>query len=584
MMFLFRKNSYLFIAVFLSLLFFIMQFLTLSHYGINWDEVGHYNRGQQFLHYFLTGEKNYETLQVKNVSIFQKPPATLTFDYWVNVNGHPPLNDIFASLSNYFFYQNLGIIGDIESYHFFIIFVSSVLVGLVVLWTAQAYGIFPALVSCLALVFYPLFLGESHFNIKDPVQSSFYALTLYTFYKAVVKNSWKIMLLSSVFAGFALGTKFNILFAPFIIVPWILIYYWKKIKLLKWPFSPKLSTAFIIYPFIAFGILYTSWPFLWSNPLGKIIKVLTYYKDIGYSVNYQSNNYLLFEDFNIFAIKWIFFTTPVIILILSALGIIYAIGHGMQEKNKTALFILLWFLIPILRVTVVPKAGIYLGVRQIMEFVPAMAILSGIGAQYIVVLLNGYITKHFKQFNLSIKPLFLLQILIILSFVPIALKLVSIHPNENVFFNFLIGGVNGAKEKNIPYWGSSFGNVYKQGANWINANAQKNAKVDLAVGYEESMPRVWLRKDINYSNQYRKDFPERKGEYIIEMTGDMPTWPPFCYWVYVQNFLVPVHEVKVDGVAILTIWKNDKEHTKLEFLQNDRNYILNNCIKREEYK
>lgn len=566
-----------------------MGFLTLPHYGINWDEVGHYNRGQQFLHYFLTGEKDYKSLRVENRSIFQQPPPGIGFDYWEKVNGHPPLNDILASLFNYFFYQKTGVVEDIESYHLFIIFVSSILVGVVVFWAAETYGVFAALVAFLAMAFYPLFLGESHFNIKDPVETSFYTFALYTLYRGITKNSWKFIFLSSVFAGFALGTKFNILFAPLIVLPWMFIYYWGKIKLLRWSFSLKNSLALITYPFVAFSILYASWPFLWSDPVGQIIKVFTYYKDIGYGINYQPNDFVLLGSFNTFPVQWILFTTPVIILILSLFGIVYAVKNGIHEKNKTALLILFWFLVPVLRVTIIPKAGIYLGVRQIMEFIPAMAILSGVGAKYINSLLSSFIVSFSrrirkrtvsKQGQKALKTM--IQLLIIASFVPIILKVVSIHPNENTYFNFLIGGVKGAKEKNIPYWGSSFGNAYKQGADWINANAEKNAKVTLAVGYEESMPSIWLRKDIQYSNKYRKNYLEKNGEYIIEMTSDMPTWPQFCYWVYAKNFLIPVHEVKVDNVAILTIWKNDKEHTKLEFLQNKK-HILNNCVERNVF-
>ena len=39
--------------------FFLVSFITLKDYGINWDEPFHFNRGQAYLRYFLTGKTNY---------------------------------------------------------------------------------------------------------------------------------------------------------------------------------------------------------------------------------------------------------------------------------------------------------------------------------------------------------------------------------------------------------------------------------------------------------------------------------------------------------------------------------------------
>ena len=39
----------------------------------------------------------------------------------------------------------------------------------------------------------------------------------------------------------------------------------------------------------------------------------------------------------------------------------------------------------------------------------------------------------------------------------------------------------------------------------------------------------------------------------------------FYVWEYTNKFLIPLYEVKIDGVSILKIWKNDLEHTKKEY-------------------
>src|SRR5204863_172396 len=70
---------------------------------------------------------------------------------------------------------------------------------------------------------------------------------------------------------------------------------------------------------------------------------------------------------------------------------------------------------------------------------------------------------------------------IVLSFGFTIWEVARLYPNENVYFNQIIGGLSGAKEKNIPYWGYNYGNVYFQGVEWLNNNAISNAKLTLPI-------------------------------------------------------------------------------------------------------
>ena len=153
-----RKTKYWFLVFVVPLLFLIIGFLTLSDYGINWDEPFHFLRGQAYLNFFFTGKKDYSSLspypKVKGIlpdsqkgkvheelakefypkgflnewrSYYQDD--SYTFDDIIKLeNGHPPINGIIASFTNYVFFQRLHILGDIESYHFFEVFVSFLIV------------------------------------------------------------------------------------------------------------------------------------------------------------------------------------------------------------------------------------------------------------------------------------------------------------------------------------------------------------------------------------------------------------------------------------------------------------------------
>ena len=569
----FLKKKKIIIGAVLAALSFSIFFSTLSDYGINWDESIHYIRGQAYLRFFLTGKDNYNgllRLEISYARVFGRTlpsgitfgnekshersiyqydsvPNHLTYRWFLkNDSGHPPLNGILASLSNYIFYQKLGWLGDIQAYHLFIITVTSLAVFAVFLFTSSSYGIFAGLVASLSIFLYPLLFSESHFNIKDPVEMSFYTFSIIFFYFGITRKSWKWLILTGIVSGFALGTKLNIIFVIFTVIPWLVIYKWKDLSRFKWPFSKKITISMLSVPIIAFAILFGTWPFLWIDPLNHFLSFISYYKFIG-TTSYQFGSHVILFGINTYAVQWIFYITPLIILFLSLFGIAYALKKGFKEKEKASLLIFLWFLVPILRVTM-PNAGIYGGVRQIMEYIPAMAILSGIGAYYIVKLLK-------------IKPLLLLQIIIILSFIPIALKIISIHPNENVYFNPLIGGLKGASERNFPDWGTTLGSAYKGGIDWINQHVEKNGRVALVSGLISNVPRISIRRDIYFGESHYSG-EKKSGEYLMEVTGYK--WDqniPLEKKKYIER-LVPVYEEKVDGVAILKIWKNDIAHTR----------------------
>ncbi len=186
------KNKKLIISIFVFIFFTLyssFNIFLLPHYGSICDEQVHYQRGQVYLQYFLTGNGNIFEAKNPRLSAYQTFIAGDTwrdFSFWIKKDlGHPPLNGILAAISNRVFYQHFGILGDIESYHLFIVLVSVFLSALVFYWVNAEYGLFAGIVSFLSLALYPLFFAESHFNIKDPVEASFYAVTLLFLYNGI---------------------------------------------------------------------------------------------------------------------------------------------------------------------------------------------------------------------------------------------------------------------------------------------------------------------------------------------------------------------------------------------------------------
>jgi hypothetical protein len=571
------KNWKLAISFTLGLLFFVLGIITLPHYGINWDTINHLPRGQFYLHYFLTGEKDYlslpapepywqdpSTLAIKtNVkanninyrSLYQIPGFTYNFLMsWDG--GHPPLSDILSSLFNRILFGKMHLINDIDSYRVYGVLLAAALVGLMFYWSVEISGFWGGIVSAVSLFLYPLFWSESHFNTqKDIPETVYWSFFIFAVYRGFTRSSWRWILLSSLFCGLALGTKFNILFSIFVLIPWVIYYVFCNKKTGLSVFSNlknqiKVWMAFLLVPVIAFLILVSTWPYLWQDVISGLVKVFGYYEGIG-TTGAGGGIEKLFE-YNTYPFKWIFFTTPVVTLIFAVIGFIVSVFNLKKDRNKLELLFLLWFIVPIARVTI-GGTVVYGGIRQIMEYVPALALLAGVGA--------GWLIKFCSQ-RFKLCP-YILGTIALLAFIPITVKLYKIHPNENVYFNFLIRGLQGAKNSKITSWGNSFGAAYRQGVLWINKNAEPNSKLVFASELMPNIPSIWIRSDISFSNTHRSGFI-RDGEYAITLTYD-GTAERTYYDRYLETVLDPVYEVKVDGVSILKVWKNDLEHTKTKF-------------------
>ena len=218
------------------------------------------------------------------------------------------------------FYQKLGVLGDIESYHLFEIFVASLGVAFLFLFVFESFGFTAAILSTILFATYPLFWSESHFNIKDPIETSWIIATLYFLWRGIKNLSISSILLSAVFAGFAFGTKLNVIFLPFIVIPWLLfvlkVHNKDFIAFIK---TKKFIYTVLFYPIIVISIFYFSYPFLWVDPIVNIGKVLTYYEKNALDPAFAN---AVLPSWDFYALRWVVLTAPPLVL----LGLIFSLA------------------------------------------------------------------------------------------------------------------------------------------------------------------------------------------------------------------------------------------------------------------
>ncbi|MCR4263088.1 MAG: hypothetical protein NUV98_00010 [Candidatus Roizmanbacteria bacterium] len=574
--------------------FFLVALFTLYDYGMTWDSPVHFTRGHAILHYFLTGKKDYSDLRdycfgedgfVSSVdyktgevcdrhrSVRRSEMQSFILDYnaylGIGTYGHPPLSDIFLALSNYIFFIKLGWVEDLGSHHLYPIFATFILAMTVSFWTKRVVGIFGAIISALVVSLFPLLLGEQHFNVKDPIIASAYLLGIYLFWLSITQKSARIMYLSALAGAVSFGTKINYIFAPFVLLPWLLVYLgiplWKERKK-KWQLffqlmPPRIIIAILLYPVIIFALFFATWPTLWIDPAKSIVSFFTYYKDIGTTVCPHTvlTPQWLFKCSNTMTILYIYYTVPIISLVLFLIGAIYT-PKIWRKANYSVVLWLSFLFLTVLRVTL-PGTAIYGGLRHIMEFIGPFAMIAGVGGSVLLkIAVHGInrFTKH-KEDTFSVS--LISGILIISLFIPIGLKMIALHPNQNVFYNSFIGGLKGAKERDFYGYGNTYGNSYYQAVQWFNAHAESGSKISFIWGLNSNISRSVMRPDITHLGVSRSGYNQR-GEYLLTtLEYGNPVYGTFRY-KYADRFLRPVYAEEVEGVALFKIWKNEEKYVK----------------------
>lgn len=584
---------------FLPIVFLVIALVTISDYGLNWDSPVHFARGQAFLRYMLTGKTDYVGLpqfcqdrrginnrvdyltgevcdKTRRTRVSEYESRILDFQWAKKITyGHPAFSDLMLAASNQIFFKWLGFFEDIDAYHIFPIVMTFILLLTVAYWAKITFGTFASIVSVLSVGLFPLLFAEQHFNVKDPPVGAFFTLAIFFFWRGITKKKARFLLLSGLFGGMSFATKVNYVFAPVILLPWMLYYILayirfqrggllivfskKTLSTIRKLFPPRLLVALLLYPIIVAAIFYFSWPALWFDTKDGVLQFIKYYREIGVKVcPYPRLSPLwFFSCSDLLTIKYFFYSLPIPTVIFFLIGAVIALRKRREFSFVTVLW-LSFFFVTLLRVTF-SVASIYGGLRQIMEFVAPLGFLAGLGAVYIrdslVRILVLYTTVAKRTLVI------LVSALILGGYVPVILTLIKLHPNENLYFNLLIGGVSGAAASNFTGFGNTYGNVYLQGVNWMNENAESDAHFALVFGLASSISRPSLRNDILYDNSYRSGY-NMKGEYQLAqlLQGD-PQKQRFGYQ-FLNKFLHPIYIVSVDGVPILKIWKNEPKYLK----------------------
>ena len=413
-----NKVNFRIITLSSLVLMLVIMLYTSKDFGISGDEMTQNTYGQKVYDYFTTFGKDQSCFE---------PFGRITNAFYyggfydllcVTVNKFSPF-DPFDT--RHFINAFFG---------FFIIFFAAKVAKFVKGWDA-------ALIVAWLLFLSPRFLGECMNNPKDVPFALGMLMGVYyimRFIKAFPNPSKADMAKLAVAIGFAISIRVGgLLLIPFLMVAVFVQFIsdWRKQYGLASKEIKQLVVRSIVVCIIGYVLGLLFWPYGLQSPISNPLKAL------GEMSNFSTPIGMLFNDNKIvsdnvpwfYIPKWIFISTPLIVL----LGIVASPYLFKDKKIKFQQVFFLFFaaLFPLFYI-IYKKSPLYDGWRHLFFIFPPLVVLSGL-----------FFTAIIDQMKNKVGKYAVIGVLVVGLLLPAKYCLAN-HPNEIVYFNELVGGIDGA--------------------------------------------------------------------------------------------------------------------------------------------
>lgn len=231
---------------------------------------------------------------------------------------------------------------------------------------------------------------------------------------------------------------------------------------LIWKHKRNALLPAFIYFITALIPLYLFWPYLWPEPLLRLLLTLrvmmrfpwpgeVLFNGVYYAGNELPRSYLP-------VLLSIQLTEPLALLAVFGVGWVIWGGFRGRKNFEALLLIVAWFGLPLVA-AILGRPYMYDNFRQFLFILPPLFLLAGFGIESVL----SFFKRHI--FKVGFLGLILL---------PGILGMVRLHPYEYIYYNQFAGGVsNSFRRFEMDYWGTSFREV----ADYLNANAPENSDV-----------------------------------------------------------------------------------------------------------
>ena len=514
-----RNRRVVVVSFFIVLL--VTGIATYKDYGIAGDEIISRNNGLVSYKYAVEGDRGLFSYRDRYYG-----PAFEQFLVWIErLAGFDDTKDVFRMrhLAGFLLFY-LGII-------FFYLLLSYS-------FRDWKYG----LLGSLFLVLTPRIFAHAFFNSKDAGFMSVFIIGIYTLIRYLDDKTLPRALFHAAVCAVLVDIRIMGLILPLLTGAIILLDIFASREKRK----SGVIISFLVYlwAFAMFTVLF--WPFLWENSLKNFIEAFNHMKSFpwdGYVLYYGSYIRSLSLPWH-YIPAWILITTPPGYMFFFAAGVLGIIISFVKaplkayaERKHELVFLGLFFL-PLAAVILL-KAVLYDGWRHMFFIYPAFLLVSVSGVRAVKRLIKDPVKGRVRLVGA-----YFFTAVIVLSLSGPFIFMVRWHPYQNVYFNFLSGGMDTVRQKfEMDYWGTS----YKEALEYIMAS-DRGDKIKVYITSLGGV-RGWIPALIlDAKDRKRLSFVDSSdnADYVLSNYR----WHPADY-----PFPNEVYSVNVNGAKIAVVYK-----------------------------
>lgn len=325
------KRTDFVVAALIFALFVAVGVATVRQYGLTWDEPENLVVGERYLAFFRTGDVTLLDFGRPRPEVDNPDGLHLRL---LDSHAHPPLPNIAASLTGRLFGRWTGWLDPVDARHVAIIGMGGLVLVVVYLFAREAFGRLVAALAVVALVLFPRFVGDTHYNLKDVPKTLFFALALWALWRGVVYCRARWVVVAGLALGMGLSVRPNVALAAAAGVLWALlrVRYW-------WP-QRRVRLALFAVPLTAIVGFFCAWPAMWVAPLVTARRIWEYWAWLGLAGR---------QGWTPYPVLALAFTTPLPTLLLACWGTVGGLRLGRGDAHRSLVLLGLWLTLPLVR-------------------------------------------------------------------------------------------------------------------------------------------------------------------------------------------------------------------------------------------
>jgi hypothetical protein len=522
-----------------GLVFLLLGLATLADHGLTWDEGESYRAGAQ-------------DLRIVAALVAGRPLPAWP---WHELPGYQfageALRAAFAAVVNRLLWGPGSYLG----YHLFNLLAASVVVWLAGRLAAREGGA-PVLgpLAALLLALHPKLIAHSQSNPKDGLGLLAWMLAVTAMARAARRGGWRDFVLMGVALGGALATHVSAALLVPLAAGWVVLaglgdtagraggaaIEGEEVRLGA-PYGGvvvRLALALAVAGVTTLAL----WPWLWGAPLSRARFVLEHVGsfDVAMKVLYLGREWAPTELPWHYGIVSLAIATPLPLLLGAVLGlaVVFLRRGGIASLARAAT---LWLALVLLADLAAPAR--YDGARHLLPALPALALLAAAGVAWAAGLAGAHPRRS------PLRPALVGSGLAATLLVH-AWRLAAVHPYYDAFLALPARvwlGPEAQRRVELEYWGGS----YKEGADWLLANAPAGSLVLVPMGAHAAAPYLTGRLTLVPHDSHPQD---GRAKYLMLMSREAWYTPRVEAVVAAQE---PVFAVRRQGSTLLAIYRVD---------------------------